>query len=199
LDSMAEQIAGDVLAAILVRERVALVNDATDGDVSAGEVCVGHMLEVTVSVRIMERAVFAECFPVVTALNSVQHAVRPEISGVDQLAFIVEIQAPGIAAAFAKQLEAMSDWMITPNTLLKFDAVDFRSDGAALTAIEPAIGSPGERIRDRVGVFHAESGEQYFGVGIGHVVAVAVGIKQEVGDLQNENATVTKSETTGEV
>src|SRR6185503_19065456 len=114
-------------------------------------------------------------------------------------AFIVEIQTPGIATAFAKQLEPMCDGMITPNTLLKFNAADFCRDRAALATIEPAIGSPGKRIGDRVGEFHGEPREQYFRIGIRHVVAVAVGIKQEVRDLQNENTSMTEGETASQV
>ena len=44
--------------------------------------------------------------------------------------------------------------------------------GAALSAVEPAVGSPGETIGHAVRVFEAETGESDFGVAVGNVVSI---------------------------
>ena len=45
-------------------------------------------------------------------------------------------------------------------------------------------------VGQRLGVFHAEAGEQDLGVAVGHVIAVAVGIEEQVGDLEDVDAAV---------
>ena len=59
-----------------------------------------------------------------------------------------------------------------------------------LSAVEPAVRPPGEVVGERVRVLHAEAGEQHFGVAVGHVVAVAVGVEEQVRGLQDEDAAV---------
>src|SRR5439155_10108079 len=123
---MAEQIAGDVLAAEAGRERVASIDDATDGDVSATRIAMRHVLEITVSVGIVQRPVLAERLPVVAALHAVQHVNAAVVRAVEQIAVLVEIEAPGVATPLAEQLELVRDWMIAPDALLKLDPVDVR-------------------------------------------------------------------------
>ncbi len=76
-----------------------------------------------------------------------------------------------------RQLEAFRRRMIAPNSLLEFDAADVGRHRAALVAIEPAIGAPSQRIGHRVGVVHAEPGQQDLGIAIRHIVAIAVGMR----------------------
>src|SRR5258705_11457010 len=102
------------------------------------------MVEIAIGVGIVQRAVFAEAFPIVTALHTMKHAVRAKVRGINEFAVLVEVQPPGIAAAFAKKFEAMTDRMVAPNALLEFDAANGRSNGAALAAVEPAVRAPGE-------------------------------------------------------
>src|SRR5438552_1304178 len=75
LDAVAEQIVGDVFAAELFGQSIGLINNSAVSDVAAGEVCVRDMLEVTISVRVVESAMLAEAFPIVTALHAMGHAV----------------------------------------------------------------------------------------------------------------------------
>src|SRR5437867_12117519 len=89
--------------------------------------------------------------------------------------------------------------MIPPYALLKFNAANIGSDGAALTAVKPAIGPPSERIGDRMGILHAESGKQNFRIGIGHVIAIAVRIKEQIGGLQHKHAAVAEGQATGQI
>src|SRR5438045_213218 len=106
---------------------------------AAGEILIRHMVEIAVGVGIMQRAMFAETFPIVSALHSMKHAVGAEVGGINQFAILIKVQAPGIAAAFTKKLETMANGMVAPNALLEFDATNVCSNGAALAAVEPAV------------------------------------------------------------
>ena len=92
----------------------------------------------------MQRAVFAKAFPVITSLNTVQHAEGAEVGGINQFTILIKIKAPGIAAAFAKQFKLARQRMVAPDALLKFDPANVRSHRAALATVEPAIRSPGQ-------------------------------------------------------
>ena len=111
----------------------------------------------------------------------------------------VEVEAPGVAAALAEQLEALRERVVAPDALLELDAADVGRDRAALAAVEPAVRPPGQRVGDGVGVLHAEAGEQHLGVAVGHVVAVAVGVEEQVRRLQDEDAAVAEGQAAGEV
>ena len=67
-------------------------------------------------------------------------------------------------------------------------AGDAAGGGAALAAVEPAIGSPCEAIGDAVGVFEAEAAESDFRWAIELVIAVGVGPEDEVGSLHDPEA-----------
>src|SRR5688500_735814 len=60
----------DVSVAKRFRKCLALVNNSADRDVTADEIFVRHVVDVTVGVRIVESAMFAELFPVVSALHA---------------------------------------------------------------------------------------------------------------------------------
>src|SRR5439155_1947760 len=133
---MAEQIAGDVLAAEAGRERVASIDDATDGDVSATRIAMRHVLEITVSVAIVQRSVLAERLPVVGALHAVQHMNAAVVRAIEEVTVLVEIEGPRVAAPLAEQLRLVRDWMIAPHALLEFDAADMGCHRAPLAAIK---------------------------------------------------------------
>jgi hypothetical protein len=80
--------------------------------------------------------------------------------------------------------------MIPPHALLEVDAPNVGRDVGPLRAVQPSVRAPGERIRQRARVLHAEAGEQHFGIAVGHVVVVAVGIEQEIRDVEHEDAAV---------
>ena len=65
----------------------------------------GDVVEVAVGVRVVQRAVLAERLPVVAALHAVQHREAAEVGAVEEVAVAVEVEAPGVAAALAEQLE----------------------------------------------------------------------------------------------
>ena len=76
---------------------------------------------------------------------------------------------------------------------------DLGRDGAPLQAVEPAVGPPGQRVGHRVGVLHAEAGQEHLGIAVGPIVAVAVGVEQQVGRLEDEDAAVAEGQAAGQV
>ena len=86
-------------------KRVALVDDPARGDVAAllGAL-VGDRAEVAVRVRIVQRTVLGEALQVIAALDHVKRDVGP-VAAAEGVAGGVEVEAPGVAAAFGEQLE----------------------------------------------------------------------------------------------
>ncbi len=89
--------------------------------------------------------------------------------------------------------------MESPDGLLELDPADVVARRAPGDAVEPAVRAPGEVIDQRLGVLHAEAGEQDLGLAVGHVVAVAVGVEQEVGHLEDVDAAVAERQPRAEV
>ena len=48
-------------------------------------------------------------------------------------------------------------------------------------------------------IFHAEAGEQHFRITIRHVVTIAIGIEEQVGNLQDVNATMAEGKAAGQI
>ena len=67
-------------------------------------------------------------------------------------------------------------------------------DVLPVTAVEPAVRPPGEVVGQRLGVLHAEAGQQHLGIAVGHVVAVLVGVEEQVGDLEDVDAAVAEGQ-----
>src|SRR5207249_2490153 len=132
VDGVTQQVGGNVLAAKLGRERVALVDDAADGHVAALETLVRRVVEMAEGERIAEGAMLVELLPVVAALHAMEEDVAAEVGAVEQVAVCVEIEAPGVAAAVGEQFELMRDRVIAPDALLEGDAVDLGGDRASL-------------------------------------------------------------------
>ena len=89
--------------------------------------------------------------------------------------------------------------VVAPDALLELDAADLGRDRAPLEAVEPAVRPPGQRVGHRVGVFHAEAGQEHLGIAVGPVVAVAVGVEQQVRRLEDEHAAVAEGQPAGQV
>ena len=65
------------------------------------------------------------------------------VCAVKQISQLVEIKAPRIPAAFAKQFERLRLRMVSPDSLLKLNPANVSRDRTALASVEPAIRSPG--------------------------------------------------------
>src|SRR5262249_31702710 len=109
----------------------------------------GHVLEIAVGIRIVQRAVLAKRLPIVAALDAMEHVHAAVIRAVEQIAMLVEVESPRIAAAFAEKLKLVRDRMIAPDTLLELDTADVGRNGAPLAAIQPAVRPPGQRVGHR--------------------------------------------------
>ncbi len=121
------------------------------------------------------------------------------IRAVEEPTVAIEIESPRIAASLAIQLELVRERMVAPDALLKLDSPNAGSHGASLASVQPAVGPPRQRVGNRVSVVHTETGQQHFGIGIRDIVAVAVGIEEQVGRLQHEDTAVSKRETAREI
>ena len=198
-DRVTEQVGRDVPAAPPGRPGVGLVEEAAGRDVAPVQAVVPDVVEVSIRVRVVKRPVLAERLPVVASLDAVEHHEPAHVGAGEEPAVRVEVQAPHVAAALAEELEAPGTGVIAPDALLELDAADPGRDGRPLQAVEPAVRAPGERVGHRVGVFHAEAGEQHLGVAVGTVVAVAVGIEQQVRGLEDEHAPMAECQPAGQV
>ena len=185
---MLQEVAAEQRAAETARQGIAEVDrPARPGP--GHRLVIRQVLEEAVGVRVVQRAVLAEVLPVVAALHRVVGQVVA-VGGEEQVAVGVEGQAEQVAAALAEQLEPSRQRVEPPDGLLELDPADGVARRAAGDAVEPAVRPPGEVIGQRLGVLHAEAGEQDLGVAVGHVVAVAVGVEQQVGRLEDVDAAV---------
>src|SRR5438445_3157522 len=191
INRVGQQIARNVSAVELCWKSAALINDSAIRDMTAFETFVRNVVEVTEGVGIMQRAVFAEPFDVVSALHLMQPDLFAEIRPCNDIAVFVEIESPRVSAAFREQFELTRDGMITPDALLKFGSANARRYCAALRAVKPAVRPPRQRIRDCMSVLQTESADQHLGIAVGNVVMIAVGIKKQIGRLNNKYAVVT--------
>lgn len=110
----------------------------------------------------------------------------------------VDLQAERVAAAFGKALKLVCDRVVSPDVLAFSSdgrAIVFperRGDGhrrrAAVAAVEPAVGSPGETVGNRMRVLNAEALQVDNRVGIGNVVLIGVGIEHQIRRRHNPHA-----------
>ena len=122
-----------------------------------------------------------------------------EVRARDDLAVLIEVQAPGVAAALTEQLEGARDRMITPDALLEFDPANVRIHRAAVRSVEPAVRSPRQGIGERVRVLHAEAAQQHFGIAISNVVVIRVRVEQQIWRLRHKHTAVTERHARSEI
>src|SRR5690606_5033674 len=92
------------------------------------------------------------------------------------------------------------DHLALPGDLLAGGGIfHLAGGGGAVDAVEPAVGAPLEVAHDGVGVLDAEASEPNLGIGVGHVVAIGVGIEQEVGRIGHPDASVADGDGGGDV
>src|SRR6185503_19291351 len=115
----------------------------------------------------------APTFHVVTALDKMQPALIAPVRAGVKASLAVERYAKCVPSAFCEELELVRHGMIAPDRLAEeTNAAHSGSASAALRAVQPAVWSPGQAVRNGVGVFEAEAFEVYFGGAVRHVVAV---------------------------
>src|SRR5262249_46521732 len=102
VQGVGQQVAGDVDVLELLGERAATVDNAAAGYVAPLKALVRHVLEVTVGVWVLQFAVLAEVLDVKGPLDLVQHDGAVVVRTGDDVAMLVEVQPPGVAAALRK-------------------------------------------------------------------------------------------------
>ncbi len=144
------------------------------------------------------------------ALDEVPTAGAPAVVSGVEAADGIELESVGVAAAFGEDLEGPCLRVVAPHHATfevhagRVRGIEARSThatghGAALTAVEPSIGSPGEAIGDGVGVLESKAREAYLGWAVRDVVAVAVGVEEQVGRVHHPHAAVARHGSRGEV
>src|SRR2546423_840292 len=138
-----------------------------------------------------------EAFLQVSTLLIVEAARVAAVVPGEDATFGIDLAAKSIAPAFGKNFEPPGLGMVAPDLLphgfrdrfvVEPGAKNVGSDGAALAGIEPAVGTPMQTVDDRVSVLEAETGKQDFRVAIRNVVVVAIGVKQKIRRIENEDA-----------
>src|SRR5262249_40757246 len=140
-------------------EQAALVEDEAARQRAAEKAAVPDGVDEAEGVGVVQRAVLAPALDVVASLD----VMAERLGGVaarEELAVPIEVDAPGVAAALGEQLELLCPRAIAPDALLELDAADVGRHRATLRAVEPAVGAPGQRVGEGVGVVHAEALEQ---------------------------------------
>ncbi len=127
----------------------------------------GHVVEEAEGVGIGEWAVLAPAFDVVAALDVVEAAEVAPVGAGEEAALVVEFYAEGIAAAFCEDFEKVFIGVVAPDGLaekigrsLLFSwnfYFHFGGAGGTLCAVDPAIGTAGERVGDGVRVLQAKA------------------------------------------
>src|SRR5689334_2023612 len=86
-------------------KRAALIDNPAVGNMASFEAFVGNVIEITEGIRVVQRAVFAEAFDIITALDLVQSDLLAKIRAGDDVAVLVKIKAPCVSTTFGEQLE----------------------------------------------------------------------------------------------
>ena len=87
--------------------------------------------------------------------------VRNHAGGQKRLTVGIEIEAPGIAGSFRKNIELFGRKIITPNRRVQPHFTDLGLREDAVQAIEQTVRAPLESIEGFVRVLAAETGQQY--------------------------------------
>ena len=180
LHTVSQQVTRHIATSIAFRQRVRLVHDPPDGHVAAMEIRMRCVFKVAVCKGILQGSMFTKRFHITGALDSVHQSEPAVVCAVKQSSQRVKVQPPRIPAALAEQLKLTRHRVIPPHTLLKTNTSNHRRHGTALTAIQPAVRPPRQRIGHAVRVFHPKSAQQHFRIRIWLIVLIAVRIEQQV-------------------
>ena len=166
-----------------------------------------HVPEITEGIGIRERSVFGESFLEIPSLDIVEASCVAAVVAGKNTAFGIELDTERVTASFGEDLIHVSFGVVTPNQLshradrrvVTSRTAHFATNRAALGGIEPSVGSPREAVDDRVRILETEAFEVHFGRAVGTVVAIAVGVEEEVGRIEHPDAATTDGERCGDV
>ena len=193
IDLVPAEVVGEEMAAVPVGPVVAKVNHRADVRVASVDFVAARFARATGAVIVARRSeqVVAEpgeilgrirddkgrvvcvgLVPIVAALDHVGGAAKAPIAAAvshENLAALVVIEAPLIAAAVREHLELSPHRMIPPHARAQFDALivrrarftDVRGVEHALVSVEPAVRPPQETVQALVRVLETEALEQH--------------------------------------
>ena len=183
-------------ATIGLRKRIGFVDDKRMRE--PGNPIVLHGREVAEGKRVGQGPVLVEPLLIVAPLHVVEPArVAAVVSRIDP-SLGVDLDAKRVATTFGKDLITARFGVISPDELahrvvrlftgIKPRTSDVAGDGRPLGRIKPAVGAPAKAVDDRVRIFQAEPLEMNFGVGIGHVVVIAIRVKEQIRRVEHPDA-----------
>src|SRR5438105_2401443 len=199
VNRVGKRVSRDVSLIKLFGKSSALVENAAAGYMPAFESLVGNMVEIAEGIRVLQFAVLAEAFDIVGALHLVEANDVAKVGAGDGVAVGIEVESPGVASSLGEQLELSGKRMITPDALLESDPADMGRDRAPLGTIEPAIRPPLQGVGKGVCVLHAKAAQEHFRVAVGNIIAVAIGVEEEVRRLGHEDTAVAERHTRRQV
>src|SRR5262245_60356257 len=83
--------------------------------------------------------------------------------------------------------------MISPNRLAEeSNAADGRGTCASLRAVEPAVRSPSQAVCHGMGILQTETFEVDLRRAVGHIIAIPVGIKEQVRRVHDPNSAASR-------
>ena len=183
------------------------VREALDG---RGEF---HPRQFAKGIRVARRAELARVhalFHVVAALLIMPAARLGAVVTAEEPALAIELQPEDIATAFGEQFVNARLGMITPDHAA-FEIDSFRArrietgphhatgGRAALAAVNPAVRSPHQTVRDGMCVLQTEAREMHRGRSIRHVIAIAIGIEEQIRRVHDPDTIATGQDGIGHV
>ena len=125
-------------------------------------------------------------FEILTVLDEVKAACPAAIVSAKESSLGIKAQAEGVATTVGEDFEFSRPGMISPDDgpfvvdrwITVAGPCHAAGRGAPLSAVKPAIGSPGEPIGHAVGVLESETGKSDLGVAVGNIVSILIRIKE---------------------
>ena len=193
---MTQEVAAEKSTSECCRQRVTTV-DRPAGCRTTGQATPEHRLKMAVRVQVMQRTVLGEALGKVASLDGVQE--QATVGTVEQPANLIEGESVEVAAALAEQFEPIRRRVIPPAPLLELDPADPAGRRAAIDPVQPASRSPRQVVGQGLGILHAEPLEQHAGWTVGDIVPIAIGVEEQVRNLQDVNTSVPEGESRGEI
>src|SRR5690606_32171237 len=103
----------------------------------------------------------------------------------------IHLGAERVAASFGEDLEHLRLRVITPDVLplelyvLRYPTADITRRRAADRSIHPTVRAQQQTVRNRMGIFQAETAQAHLGIAVGYIVVVRIGIKQQEGRVED--------------
>ena len=153
-----------------------------------------HRRKIAERKGVRQRPMLAEPFLIISSLNIMKSSsVAAVVTGIDA-SFGVDLDAEGVAASFGEDFVSSCLGIISPDELAhRVDGASFdpitphvAGDGAALRGVEPTVGAQSKTVDDGMRVLDAEPFEMDFGIAVGDVVVVSVGIEQEIRRIETQ-------------